>query len=408
MGLLGNLSNILALLYLFRSVQLVVQIGRNWAQVRQDPLTREKQRLAEQAAFFISVPPSVLVHELFHAFAIWLFGGQVVEFGYRVFWGYVVPAGSFTPPQEWFIGLAGTLGSLLFGVSIWLALRNNSSRTLRYFGLRSFRFQIYFSLLYYPLISLVLPIGDWRIIYAFGETPLLSAATLAVHIGLLFVFWRADRQGWFEMPAFDTAADQAKYEHLERLAAAGDPEAQLQLIDTLRYGGAEHQAERRLAHFMADHPNAADGLLLQALLASNNGSRIDSKTAGYAQQALDNGLSDGRAALAHELVARYKLERNEWAAAEAELTEALTINPPIRQRAQLLYLRSQALRHLGRLDEATRDIQEAIKLARMAGDAAAEARYSQELQVIQKHGGDVTPVPPFGDPVGNQPQPPGD
>lgn len=392
MSFISGFSNILSLLYLFRSVQLVVQIGRNWAAVRQEPLTREKQRLAEQAAFFISVPVAVFVHELFHALAIWLCGGQVVEFAYRVFWGYVVPAGDFTPVQEWFISLSGTVGSLLFGVAIWLALRHNPSRTLRYFGLRSFRFQIYFSLLYYPIMTLILPIGDWRTIYDFTQTPWLSLATALVHAGLLLAFWRADRQGWFEMPAFDTVADQTQYEALERLAAGGDAQAQLQSIDSLRYGGATHQARRRLAGFLADHPESADGLLLMAMLNSDSGARVDGKTAGYAQQALERGLTGPRAAIAHELVARHYLERADWTAAEAELSDALALNPPARQQAQLLYWRSQALRHLGRMDEAARDSAMAVALAKALGDTAAEARYAQELQVVTKHNGSRLPA----------------
>ncbi|MEZ4516115.1 MAG: M50 family metallopeptidase [Chloroflexota bacterium] len=384
-----------------------MQIGRSWATIKQEPLTRAKQRLAEQAAFFISVPPSVLIHELFHALAIWLFGGQVVEFAYRVFWGYVVPAGDFTPVQNWFIALAGPLGSLLFGVGIWLALRHNASRTLRYFGLRSFRFQVYFSLLYYPLISLVLPIGDWRIIYAFGETPWLSAVTIVLHVGLLLAFWRADRAGWFEMPAFETAADQARFEQLEQLAAAGDVPAQLQVIDTLRFGGAGHQAQRQLDSFLTDHPESADGLLLKAMLSSGNSSRVDSKTADYAQQALDRRLDGNRAAIAREMLARHHMERGEWAEAETELTRALALGPSPQRRAQLLYWRSQTLRHLGRFDEATRDITEAIALAHATGDAAAEARYTQELEVIHKHGGMTTLPSPVDKPAADTLQLPG-
>src|SRR5690606_15334335 len=158
--LITGLFNLLALLYIGRAVQLAIQVIRNWNAVRQEPLTREKQRLAEQAAFFLGVPPAVFVHELAHALAVVLFGGQVAEFGYRVFWGYVVPVGSFTAIENWIIAVAGTLGSLAFGALVWLGLRRNESRTLQYFGVRAYRFQIYFSLVYYPLFSLFLPIGD--------------------------------------------------------------------------------------------------------------------------------------------------------------------------------------------------------------------------------------------------------
>ena len=74
-----GLFNLLALLYIVRAVQLAIQIARNWNVVRQEPLTGEKQRLAEQAAFFLGVPPAVLVHELAHAVAVVAFGGRVVD-----------------------------------------------------------------------------------------------------------------------------------------------------------------------------------------------------------------------------------------------------------------------------------------------------------------------------------------
>ena len=62
MSVISGLFNVLALLYIGRALQLVVQIARNWAELRQEPLTRAKQQQAEQAAFFVGVPPAVLVH----------------------------------------------------------------------------------------------------------------------------------------------------------------------------------------------------------------------------------------------------------------------------------------------------------------------------------------------------------
>ena len=143
-----GLFNIFSLIYIFRSLQLSVTIGREWSLLVQEPLTRHKKSIAEQASFFIAVPLGVFWHEFGHALAVWVSGGQVAEFGYRVFWGYVVPQGMFTPAQYWFISLAGTLGSLVFGAGIWLLLKANRHSTLSYFGLRAFRFQVYFSTIY--------------------------------------------------------------------------------------------------------------------------------------------------------------------------------------------------------------------------------------------------------------------
>lgn len=397
MSIMTSLFNVLALLYIGRAVQLSAQIIRDWAEVRQEPLTRGKQRLAEQAAFFIGVPPSVLIHELAHAVAIWLFGGQVVEFGYRVFWGYVVPAGTFTAIQDWIIALAGTLGSLGFGAAIWLSLRHNPSRTLQYFGKRAFRFQIYFSLLYYPIFSLFLPIGDWRVIYDFRATPLLSGVFLVVHLSALLWFWRADRRGWFEMPAFETLADQRAYEATRRASALGDEPAQLRLIDDLRRGGAPHQARAALGDFLQAHPeSAAARLQLAALLADGRGS-IGKDSFEAARQALRLGLDNpNQAGYAHQLTASYFLERGDGPAAEAELDQALAhadmLHPSL--RADCHAQRSQAYRRQERYAEAYGELQTALELARSAGNTAAVARYTADLQVIAQNARGVWQPPP--------------
>jgi hypothetical protein len=398
MSVISGLFNVLALLYIGRALQLVVQIIRNWTELRQEPLTRAKQQQAEQAAFFVGVPPAVLVHELAHAAAIWLFGGQVVEFGYRVFWGYVVPQGTFSPIQNWIIALAGTLGSLAFGAALWLLLRRNGSRTVQYFGLRAFRFQIYFSLLYYPVFSLFLPIGDWRTIYDFAATPLLSGASAVVHAALLLWFWRADRAGAFERPAFDTAAEQARFE----AATGGDPLAQLRAVQTLRQGGAPHRANRALAAFLAKYPQSAEGQLQRALLsAQGHGSSVGRDAAEAARRALALGLREpGDAALAHQLVALHELERGDGRAAQAELDTALSAAPgydpdwlPGLRRAELHALRGQAYRRQARYDDAYREVTLGLDLAVAAGREDVARRLRDELQLIEKHAGRALSVP---------------
>lgn len=395
MSLMTGLFNLLALLYIGRAVQLAVQVARNWNVVRQEPLTREKQRLAEQAAFFLGVPPAVFVHELAHAVAVLAFGGQVAEFGYRVFWGYVVPQGSFTALQNWIIALVGTLGSLGFGALLWLVLRRHDSRTVQYFGLRAFRFQIYFSLLYYPIFSLFLPIGDWRMIYDFATTPILSGATLIVHGLLLLLFWRADRAGTFEMTAFDSAAGQAHFEATQSAADRGDPAARLQVIADLWRGGARKEARRALDAFLADYPQSAEGHLQWAIQATEGSPAIRKETYQAAGKALSLGLSGAdRVALAYQLRGLYHLQRGDGAAAEQELTAALTptahydpdrISPA--RRAELHHLRSQAYRRQGRYDAAYVEIDLALAQARELGIEGPAQKYMDERELIDKHAG---------------------
>ena len=392
MSLLTGLFNVLALLYIGRAVLLVVEIVRNRDEWRQEPLTRAKQQQAEQAAFFVGVPPAVLVHELAHAAAIWLFGGQVVEFGYRVFWGYVVPQGSFTAAQNWLIAVAGTLGSLAFGAGLWLLLRRNRSRTVQYFGLRAFRFQIYFSLLYYPLFSLFLPIGDWRTIYDFAATPLVSGATAVVHAALLLWFWRADRAGTFERPAFDTAAEQARF---EAATAAGDPMAQLRAVQTLRQGGAPHRANRALDAFLVAYPHSAEGHLQRALLGTQGRGGVGRPSVEAARRALALGLREANdVALAHQLIALHELERGDGRAAQIELDAALTPTSghdpdwlPDLRRAELHALRGQAYRRQARYEDAYREVGVGVALAAAAGREDVARRLRDEQLLIEKHAG---------------------
>ena len=392
MSLLTGLFNVLALLYIGRAVLLVVEIVRNRDEWRQEPLTRAKQQQAEQAAFFVGVPPAVLVHELAHAAAIWLFGGQVVEFGYRVFWGYVVPQGSFTAAQNWLIAVAGTLGSLAFGAGLWLLLRRNRSRTVQYFGLRAFRFQIYFSLLYYPLFSLFLPIGDWRTIYNFAATPLVSGATAVVHAALLLWFWRADRAGVFERPAFDTAAEQARF---EAATAAGDPMAQLRAVQTLRQGGAPHRANRALDAFLVAYPHSAEGHLQRALLGTQGRGGVGRPSVEAARRALALGLREANdVALAHQLIALHELERGDGRAAQIELDAALTPTSghdpdwlPDLRRAELHALRGQAYRRQARYEDAYHEVGVGVALAAAAGREDVARRLRDEQLLIEKHAG---------------------
>lgn len=393
MSIMTGLFDVLALLYIFRSIQLTITIVRDRAAVVAEPLTRAKQSLAEQAAFFISVPFSVLVHESFHALAIWAFGGKVVEFGYRVFWGYVVPEGQFTPVQDWVISIAGTIGSLLFGLVVWLVLRRNRSRTLQYFGLRTFRFQIYFSLLYYPLFSLFLPIGDWRTIYDFRLTPILSGVTLVVHIGLLVWFYLADRKGRFEMVAFATLAEQQRFERALYASAAGDDQARFQVVEMMRRGGAPHQAKTSLQDYLAQHPDSPTGYLLLAFALTDGKGNVSPEAVKNVERGLQLQPSPREAALGYRLLALSALEHGDGVTAEQQVNLALAGAPdegdpddwPASLKAELYSLRGRALRRQGRLPEATADAQQAIAYARAAGDPAAVSRYEGELDIIAKH-----------------------
>lgn len=397
MNAISGLFNLFALLYIFRGAQVVMQIVRQWRPLQQEPLTSEKKHLADQASFFVAVPPSVVVHEFFHALATWLVGGQIVDYGYGVFWGYVVPVGNFTPAQEWFIAIAGTLGSLLFGTAVYLLLRHHPARSFRYFGLRAFRFQLYFALIYYPIFTIFVPnISDWRTIYNFNATPLLSGLTVIAQITILYFFYKADRSGWFEMAGFETVEEQSQFDEWEKQAAFNPEDRRLtmQLITGYRRGGAQHKATHNLKLYLQAHPSDADGYAELAGLQA--GKNISAKSKENAEKALSLGVSSPRQrALALRILGQYALDRNQYQVAVAQFDEAIgtavTLSTPssadLLVLSYLYHLRSLAYRRQSQFDAAYQDMQQAIQLAQTAGNAKQTAFYQQELDIIEQHAG---------------------
>lgn len=395
-----NVFDILAAIYIFRGLQIARSVWLNWSSLRSSPLTATYRSLAEQASFFLSVPVGVLVHEGAHALAVLAFGGQVVEFGYRVFWGFVRPAGTFTATQEWFIALAGTLGSLAFGAAAWLLLRNNSSPIFQYFGLRTFRYQIFFSLIYYPIFTLMGFYGDWRTIYDFDLTPVASGLTAALHAGGLALFWWASRRGFFEVPSVEAMAAKERLVDLEQQASAGpqSKEQQLQLIESYRQAGKINEGMAQTRAFLEQYPSSAEGYLLMAILETQGKQRITSQARANTEKALSLGLaSPAGIANAHQLLGQYSLDVNKLEEAITHFNQGISALSKAGQPAldaQLHYLRAMAYRRREDYFLAYKDIQTAIKQAQLSGNERAVAYYQRELETIERHAGRSFGSPP--------------
>ncbi len=384
----------LSLLQAYRAVQLAGLIRKDWSGFRQPPLTRHKMRLVESGAFLLAIPPSVLVHEYFHAIPIWLFGGRVVNCGYGFYWGYVQPDRFFPAVQEWIISLGGTIGSLLFAAVLFGLLYRNQSQTLRYFGRQSLRMLLYFSLIYYPIFTALTFIGDWRIIYDFGATPVLSGATAVIHAAVLLLFLRADRHGWFEMVGHRSQADEAKFEQLQATWQQNPQDTRLALsyAEALRLGGASQTATQVLQQLIKQNPNMAEPYLQLAFVQSEGKQKVPGTAVRHLEKALQLGLSEARQqAMAHQLLGQYRLETGHGQAALQHLDQALgaaadtSINPLY--KAHLYHLRSLAHLRLRQPEEARQDGRQALALAQTAADAQAIAHYQRELEMIEDRNG---------------------
>ncbi|MCA9898261.1 MAG: tetratricopeptide repeat protein [Anaerolineales bacterium] len=389
----------LSLLQAIRAVQLAGAIRKDWSGFRQPPLTLPKMRLVEQGAYLLAIPPSVIVHEYFHAIPIWLFGGRVVSCGYGFYWGFVEQDRLFLASQEWFIKLAGTLGSLVFTAVLFFLLYRNQSQTLRYFARQSLKTLSYYTLIYYPIFSAVTFIGDWRVIYDFGSTPLLSGGTAVVHLALLLLFWQANQRGWFEMVGHQNQSEAAAF---KQLAADWQQNPQnstiaLNYADALRRGGAPQQAKNILSQIIAQNPNLAEAYFQLALIQSS-GRRTFPKTAvANLEKSLQLGLETPRhQAIAHQFLSQYFLDTGKGQLALQHLDTALAAVSKVNEtsgsslhKAQLLHMRSLAHQRQQQPERARQDAEQALSLAQSVGDAKAISFYQRELEVLFGRNGRV-------------------
>lgn len=396
-GIIGN--NPLAMMFIVISllnVYYALRIGGNirgrWAAYQREPLQPWQKRQIDQAAFFLGIPLGVFVHELAHALAIWFYGGRVVDAGYGFYWGYVVPDRVFAAPQEWLISIAGTIGSLVYGIVVWLIFRRSQRSTYRYFALRVLRVHLIYSLVFYPIFTLVTFVGDWRTIYDFSATPLLSGITLVVHAATLGLFYWADRRGLFEMPAFSSLEAQEEFRALKARGVANpqDAKAQIDLVDAYRRAGMVHLAKNEANSYLKRNPNSAEAYLQLAAIYAEGKRQVPKRARDSAEKALTLGLSKPQGvAFANMLVGQYSIGVDQVDKAISHYSqgiEAARQGGNAKTTGHLYYLRAVAYRRKGQTTAALADIQEAITRARHDSQGQALSHYEAELAAIQREG----------------------
>ncbi len=389
----------------YQGVPVARVLWRKWAAWQDKPLTAVRKQVAEQAAFFVAVPISIFIHEAGHAVAVLAFGGQVLEFGFFFFWGYVLPAGEFSPLQYWIIASAGTWGNLLFALGVWWAWRGSASRFVRYLMLRTVRFQIFYALIYYPIFTRVVQVGDWRTIYDFTQTPWLSGITAVLHIGILAIHIWGDRQGWYEMAAVEDREEAEMLAKIEaHLHAHPDELTTLtEYVERLRQGGAINQAQRLTNQTLRRHPTWAEGYLLRALSKSQNTKTIPAAAVRDAQEGLRLGLKEPlNQQVAHQILGSYALAIEQYEEAVAHFTRMLAVFVAVNEaqtqthgRVPPTYLAGQARAHAHRAEVYRRqrqyqlaheDLLAALRLAEQAHQPALVEGYRQEIaQNIQPY-----------------------
>lgn len=184
---------LLSLFYVFLGIRFLTQFVPRRKQIFDNDFTPYDRSMLAQAAFFVLLPVSVLLHELGHAMAIWLMGGQVLDFGFYFFSGFVSydPRG-YSDLQRTLIAFAGTFVNLVL-IVVALAVVFLKRPPLRP-PWNELLLQFVFisginTLIFYPLIDIGLDIsGDWSQMYRSG-VPWLTAIIVAIQVGFLAAGW---------------------------------------------------------------------------------------------------------------------------------------------------------------------------------------------------------------------------
>jgi hypothetical protein len=200
--------DVVSILYGILGLATLRELFQKWDAFWDDTVTAEDRSLAGRLAFFVLIPIGVLLHEFGHALATWQVGGHVREFHWRVFWGYIIPDGDFSPAQDWWISLSGNLVSVALGLLAIPLIRLPKRRIFREILHTFSKVELVFSLVVYPLFSFSGAGGDWAMIYDFSVAP-YAQITLGVHLLLLFGLSRLERSGliqrWLMAPAAGVA-----------------------------------------------------------------------------------------------------------------------------------------------------------------------------------------------------------
>jgi hypothetical protein len=187
---------LLSLFYVLVGVRVVYQLARNFRQTFDGNFTQEDRMLVSQAAFFVLLPIAVALHELGHAVAIWLYGGEVLGWGFYGFAGFVAyDPRDFTEAQQIIIAAAGTLVNLLLaGIALALVFlkRPPMRAAVNVLLIQFVWISLLNALIVYPVLDLLSGLnGDWTQMYS-GTVPLLNRAIFVIHLAVLaLLFW-----GW--------------------------------------------------------------------------------------------------------------------------------------------------------------------------------------------------------------------
>lgn len=377
----------LSLYYVYLTVQTLRTFHAQRATLFDETVTPQERRLFDRGAFFLLIPIAVLLHEGGHALATWQVGGEVLRFRWFVFWGYVLPGGHFTPLQDWWIAFSGNLVSVLLGFAAlagsWAARR----RPWRYFLYSFARLEFFYSLIFYPLFSLLTRWGDWMMIYgvlldrlgwlgdeaalaAFAAPALLpwNVGVLVLHVGGFAGLWALDRSPAFRRVNLRRYAPPDLLAAMDAAEAAPSPDSLSALAMAYARYDEPRLAEATFEDAAARYPRDPIPVLNRARF--EEGRQRPDKADAFYEQALTRTDDARLRAIALEGAARTAIAREQPARALERLDEAIALRPT---DGALRLQRGRVRRRLGDEPGARVDLEAALATGGEAATAAREA-----------------------------------
>lgn len=281
-------------------------IIRNRADLFGGRFTEDKRSRILRFVLFVLLPLTVLAHEGGHALAVIAFGGEVVDFGFYLYYGFVGHVGSYTPMERAIISFAGPVINIVLGLGAIAVAWYRPRRPQINFLLFTFgAVQLLNALVFYPAIDALGGIsGDWETIYS-EDTLIFSVIIGIIHATILIgavVLWRtpAFHAGYAQRTALGEAITVPKRE-----AAEDAPRQPKQFMVNERVGDPAN-SDRSASTMSVDKGlNELGGMLSVASALATHGWRHPARLISDAQaggvQVVVRWESDGfaRALLVH-------------------------------------------------------------------------------------------------------------
>jgi hypothetical protein len=249
---------ILGLIVAIAAVAALVDTWRDRAALFDARFTADERQRMLRLALFVLLPLSVLAHEGGHALFVKLFGGEIVDFGFYMVYGYVSHVGYYTPLELGIIAFSGSAINIILGVGAFLLawFRPFKQRpAINYLLFVFAALELFNALVFYPVFDAMGGIaGDWSTIYS-RDTPVFSILIGLLHATLLIaaaLIWRSERfqAGYAErtglrrvrQPSGGDASEQQELTGILTVAAALATDGwrhQVQLMSDTQAGGSQ-------------------------------------------------------------------------------------------------------------------------------------------------------------------------